>query len=455
MRRLDLGTINRDDFQVIPVGEPRGRLLLVLPAPMKQRWQPHEFELRSLLCTPDGTVVSTGFPKFHNLGEHPDTTAAFHRALAAGRVTVVDKVDGSLIVADRLEGAAHLRTRGRHDLADRMAADVRELVATRYPGLLAVLDGRTGDPEVDAVSETHSILLEFTSPRHVVIVPYAEPQLTLLAVVDKRSRTPSWDPAVLGPLARAIGADLPRAGVLPATEPELRAAVAAMDGREGCVARFVDEDGVPQMVKLKSDWYRIRHAFKAEIGNPARTRRILWWHGVTTAEAAERLFAAMGLDYETRTVVEPILHAYLAERARLRTRLGELTAALDGARGARAEAVAAGGPAALGAQKAWAERVRATLAQQVRPDETPGAAFWFPFLVADTDPDPGRPVPERLQAGLEAQALGESVHTLRLWRREGLPGTTLAVFAGGPGPTGAEGHAAAPPSATRPEAGGR
>ena len=109
---VDVAAVDRTQFKVF---EEDGETL-VIPRKDKFRWDEAELHLRSLVLDAHGHVVSAGFPKFFNLGENPAHDHSLSRAMAGGTVEFPEKIDGSLIVADRIRGVARLRTRGRRDL---------------------------------------------------------------------------------------------------------------------------------------------------------------------------------------------------------------------------------------------------------------------------------------------------------------------------------------------------
>src|SRR5688572_24677969 len=112
--RLDVGSIDRTQFKVV---EEEGETLII-PLKDKYRWRDDELHLRSLVLDATGTVISAGFPKFFNFGEQPERDRELAAAMARGGVEFPEKLDGSLIVADRVGGVPRLRTRGRRLLGE-------------------------------------------------------------------------------------------------------------------------------------------------------------------------------------------------------------------------------------------------------------------------------------------------------------------------------------------------
>src|SRR5262245_13940787 len=112
MARIDLAGIDREQFSV---SERNGRFLIT-PLKSKHVWAESELHLRSLLVNADGDVLSSGFPKFVNYGENKEHDKTFRLSLGYGTVAFHEKLDGTLIILDFIDGKPHFRTRGSHDL---------------------------------------------------------------------------------------------------------------------------------------------------------------------------------------------------------------------------------------------------------------------------------------------------------------------------------------------------
>ncbi|HEU4534245.1 MAG TPA: hypothetical protein VFS00_09005, partial [Polyangiaceae bacterium] len=203
--RVDLDAIDRKSFRLTHHGDE----VLIQPYKTKHGWRDDELHLRSLVTDREGRVRSAGWPKFFNHGERPEHDAMFRAALEAGEVEFVEKLDGTLVVADAREGAPALRTRGQATLGS-FDGPVRSLIARRYPGLLELLgDGR------DPVVAGHSLLFEFVGPEHALVVRYAEPALYFLGAVCKRTLEARWGGELAGHVERRAGVPPAPAHALP------------------------------------------------------------------------------------------------------------------------------------------------------------------------------------------------------------------------------------------------
>ena len=305
---IDLESINRDEFTVSERQTPAGLLWLVCPKKNKMKWSPGEEHLRSLLCRADGRVVSSGFPKFCNYGERPDLDALTDEAIASGRCTFTEKLDGSLIIRSVIDGVVAWRTRGSHEMGiftDRVMAIVRE----RHPALLSplVADGALG------------MLFEFSCPTNVIVLRYGESTLTLLGAVGA-------DGLVYA------AAEMPRLGVpsvasrdLPSTTAEARAAVASWNDAEGVVAWCRLPDGGHHLAKMKSARYIAMHAFKSHI-TEAKVWAYCHARGIESAAGLALAFEADALDWEMVEPARPWVETYVARVAEVERDAGFIRA---------------------------------------------------------------------------------------------------------------------------------
>lgn len=324
--RIDLASIDRSQFKVTPQGE----CVLVHPHSNKRRWEERELPLRSLVTDAKGTVLSAGFPKFFNYGEHAPHDERFVDALARGVVEFPEKLDGSLIVADLAPDGSTVTLRTRQSLGlNELEAPIERLIQERYPRFREAL---AADP---AVREGHSVLFEFLYPERPVVLRYERAALVLLALVDKRTLAPSWNEAALSRIAREGGVERTAVHALPTEPVALRAALEAIPQSEGVVARAIDRDGRPLLIKIKTQSYLRLHAHRARLGG-GNSQRVAFLLGVEDEASFVSALEARGLDYEAITFARENLGDYFARRARVMTAFDQLRAALgvDSAKGA-------------------------------------------------------------------------------------------------------------------------
>ena len=330
--KIDIASIDRSAFNVMN----RDGRILVVPAPTKHRWTDEELHLRSLLLEEDGTIISTGFPKYFNYGERPEMDAEFHIALAEGRVEFTEKRDGSLIVADRIGGEPHLRTRGCHTLATDLADPVLRLIAHSYPEFPRLL-------REHPLLADYSLLMEYTAPTNRIVVQYEEPSLTLLALCSKDTVTPTWDRTVLASIASEVGLALPEVYSFENNLTGIVRQIGGWVGAEGVVARFFTRDGRPALLKLKSEWYRSLHSIFTGL-TPKRAAKLAYLLGVEDEGQIAEAFHRIGVDHEGVTFVRPMVEEYIQRRRTFTTHsnaLRDILAPVWPTCATRGEAVAA------------------------------------------------------------------------------------------------------------------
>jgi|LNFM01.2.fsa_nt_gb hypothetical protein len=337
--RIDLASLDRSQFKLTPQG---GRVL-VHPLSNKRRWEERELPLRSLVTDEDGAVLSAGFPKFFNYGEHAPHDERFVDALARGVVEFPEKLDGSLIVADLSPDGRTVNLRTRQSLGlNELEAPIERLITERYPRLREAL---AEDP---SVREGHSVLFEFLYPERPVVLRYERAALVLLALVDKRSLLPSWTEPALARIARETGVERTAIHALPTDPVALRPALDAIPQSEGVVARAVDRDGRPLLIKIKTQSYLRLHAHRARLGG-GNAQRVAFLLGSEDEASFAQALEARGMDYEAITFARENLGDYFERRARVLSALRDLRASLGvgDARPSRAD------------KRAFVERARA------------------------------------------------------------------------------------------------
>lgn len=303
--RIDLTTIDRESFDLdeTPLG------ILITPKRGKVNYRPDELGLRSVLCAPDGCVLSRGLPKFFNHGENAEHDAETRRLLAArAKVVYTEKLDGTLIIRSVIDGKVHLRTRGNHSLGD-FEAPVMALVRERYPLILET--GARG-------SLGWSHVFEYTAPTNRIVVAYDEAKLTALGCVEHATGAfePHQDTWFDVALVKRRDLD---------ADPDTAAKEAAeMTGDEGVVAWIERPDGACHLVKMKSLWWLRAHAL-ASFATYDRIREFVFAHNLTATWQFVAALQAAGVDYEIASQHVGLFEQVIDDWAR---RMRELVEAL-------------------------------------------------------------------------------------------------------------------------------
>src|SRR3990167_809299 len=86
------------------------KVFLVNPMLSGTLWTKDSLIFRSSVWNKDYNLISAGFPKFFNYGESPDLYPLLPDTLQG--VSLIEKIDGSLVIATRFNGQIWFRTRG-------------------------------------------------------------------------------------------------------------------------------------------------------------------------------------------------------------------------------------------------------------------------------------------------------------------------------------------------------
>ena len=291
-RRVTVPT-REEGFRIIR--DPNHDAWLIIPSDRKRYWTIEERFFRSMLLSREGKVLSTGFPKFANLGEggfedhHEDLLQAFKLRRP---ITVTEKIDGTLIIRSVIEGRVHLRTRGSWSLG-RFQAPVLEQFK-KYP--------RLQDP---TYRSGESLLFEFTSssPKLRVVLAHRQDGLTLLASVS-HSNLKRIDGNGLATISREVGVAMAPSVSLSGPLSTWKKEVGSWDGREGVVIGLASG----ALIKLKADSYLALHRLTTSF-SVRQVKRLIIGRKLYDKAAFEKFLKKAGADWETVVSLEPLIDA--------------------------------------------------------------------------------------------------------------------------------------------------
>ena len=147
-------------------------VMLVQPQHIGTKWSQDNKHLRSSVWNGEGELISAGFPKFTNWGENPDN---FPVPSSLKNCTVMEKLDGSLLIVSKYKGQYILRTRGTVDASTMANGDELELFKST---ILSKLQDNND-------TWNYSVLFEWMSPRNVIVLRYSdEPMWKLIGFID-------------------------------------------------------------------------------------------------------------------------------------------------------------------------------------------------------------------------------------------------------------------------------
>lgn len=286
------------------VKDCEGGYLLVHPSRGKFEWEADELRFRSVVLTPDGRVVSTGWPKFFNQGEWPEHDAAIAAELESGRAVITHKHDGSLLIRSVLpDGRILFRTRDTFD-GGKFAPLAEAVARDKYPVLL--------DP---AFWPHGSLLFEYVGAENQIVVRYeGGDDLILLGAAQHgqiKAGVRYLPYAELGHVADSHGLRLVETYDWSANGiASILEMVREWDKAEGVVVRSSDGQ---TLLKVKSAWYFAQHALRWQMTYEAIARFCIDGGIGDDAALTDALMRA-GWDYETTVTAKGHFAAYLARK---------------------------------------------------------------------------------------------------------------------------------------------
>jgi T4 RnlA family RNA ligase len=308
MAKIQIQEIDHKQFNVSHRSDDAlGDVVLITPGFDKHKWENDELHLRSVLCRPDGRIISSGFPKFFNYGEKEDHDALTQQAILSGEVYFAEKMDGSLIIRSVIDGQVHFRTRGSHHLADDFMDDVMALVQEKYPRLL--------DRTMDA---RYSILFEYTAPSNRIVLEYDQASLTALGMMDLSSELPELvsSPKLVLQLEEDYGTPAVKFHNLGTSVNSIIETVRTWKGSEGIVVWCVLPNGSLHFTKIKASEYIRIHSLKFHL---TRDKIIMFCYtkGIETLEALQDEMHELGVDWEAVNFIQPHFEEYIERKARI------------------------------------------------------------------------------------------------------------------------------------------
>ena len=248
--KIDLDKVDRTQFMVHEHSLNGEIVHLIQPQHIGTKWTQDNKHMRSVVVNYEGEVISAGFPKFTNWGENPEH---FPVPTSLRNCTVMEKLDGSLLVVSKYKGQYILRTRGTVDAST--MANGHELELFKSTILNKLYDNND--------TWNYSVLFEWLSPINKIVLSYGdEPDWYLVGVInhDDYSLTPQF---VLD--RYAINAEIKRPATYTFTDVnDLLQNVDQWKGKEGvCVYSNNDQT----IHKVKGAWYLALHHMKSELSN--------------------------------------------------------------------------------------------------------------------------------------------------------------------------------------------
>ena len=249
--KIDLNKVDRTQFMVHEHSLNGEVVHLIQPQHIGTKWTQDNKHMRSVVVNYDGEVISAGFPKFTNWGENPDN---FPVPNSLRNCTVMEKLDGSLLIVSKYNGQYILRTRGTVDASTLANGHELELFKEKF------LKSLTHDtPDTWNVS----ILFEWVSPINKIVLNYGdEPDWYVVGIVH-HSDYSLYSQEDLDMWAKNKGFKRPATYTFTDVN-DLLQNVDQWKGKEGvCVYSKNDQS----IHKVKGAWYLALHHMKSELSN--------------------------------------------------------------------------------------------------------------------------------------------------------------------------------------------
>ena len=245
--KIDLDKVDRTQFMVHEHSLNGEIVHLIQPQHIGTQWRQDNKHLRSVVVNYEGEVISAGFPKFTNWGENSDH---FPVPTSLRNCTVVNKLDGSLLIVSKYKNQFILRTRGTVDAST--MANGHELELFKSTILNKLHDNND--------TWNYSVLFEWMSPLNKIVLSYGDESIWKLVGFVDHSDYSLATQDMLDLMAKKY--DLLRPEIYTFTDiSDMLQIVDKWQNREGVCLYSKNDQAIH---KIKSANYLIKHRFKSE-----------------------------------------------------------------------------------------------------------------------------------------------------------------------------------------------
>ncbi len=243
---------DKDQFYLLEGNFCGSDAYLITPK-IDAEWNENNLFYRSLVLNKEGNVLSSGWPKFFNYQEKP---GCYPNPENFKDWNIQDKLDGSLVICDYVNGQFSMRTRGTFSYASQENAKDFELLSQKYPKVVEFLK-----------ENSHlSLLFEIVTPNNVIVIRPKEIEFYLLGAINKNGMCVVSSSDLLN-----IWRDT---GCVPTPQSyqmdnicdlsKIYQLVKGWKGKEGIVICYNKNQN---RIKLKSDWYLWIHRIKSQLNS--------------------------------------------------------------------------------------------------------------------------------------------------------------------------------------------
>lgn len=161
-------------------------------------WTRDNIHFRSSIWSEGGELLSASFKKAPNWGENPGN---FPPPESLDSCTVVEKLDGSTLIFDIINNELNIRTRGTFTYKGGDMQEEIDKVVAQLEYLQGDFVNKFGQPE------RYTLLYEFTSPRHKIVLDYGDKANVKLIGINDKADYSLLDQKVLDELCAEFNTD--------------------------------------------------------------------------------------------------------------------------------------------------------------------------------------------------------------------------------------------------------
>jgi hypothetical protein len=179
--KIDLNSIDRENFTVIEQTIAGDRCFLVIPKKHYHDWEKHNLIFRSSIWNEQGEPVSLSFRKFFNWDEKPSLTYTPFSLVANGGCNIVEKKDGSTLICSNYKGNLIVRTRGTFNAETIDNGFEIPILKEKYSKFFNEMSSLNGC--------MYSYLFEWVTPTNKIVLPVSEPDIYLIGGINHLNYT--------------------------------------------------------------------------------------------------------------------------------------------------------------------------------------------------------------------------------------------------------------------------
>lgn len=251
--KIDLDKVDRVQFMVHDHMLNGEMVYLIQPVHIGAEWSRENKIFRSSVWNSLGEPVSLGFPKFVNFSEKPEI---FPVPKSLDNTTIVEKLDGSLLIVSKYKGNFILRTRGTVDASKLDNGSELELFRQT---ILSKLEEMNSTTDGESFPWGVSYLFEWVSPINKIVLNYGDqPDWYLVGMVNHEDYTLAGQ-NILDAIASAAQFKRPSTYTF-SNITDLLTNVDQWKGKEGVC---IYSNNGQTIHKVKSAEYLLKHRFKS------------------------------------------------------------------------------------------------------------------------------------------------------------------------------------------------